>query len=432
MSTFQAISTALVSLLGVGAAAAAESDTTTGALEEVTVTATKTGAKDLQDVALAVTAFSADQLERSGVKGIEGLAQLTPGFNVTANGPYAINSVRGIGTNNTFVGGDPSVTVQVDGVYIGRPTASSGQLLDVERIEVLRGPQGTLYGRNATGGTINIITKMPSQVLGGEAKVTGGTKGTYAFEGWLNVPLLRDDLSLLVTGADWHHDAYITNLAPGAQAPWTDSQQAVRAKLLWKPVDGMSVTVAGDYTRDKGYRNWYYARLPAPGNPLGGGAIFDGLATPDVWTTASNFPNYDSSTFKGLSITATAAIADMTLNSITAYRSWEMTDNFDIDMSALSLARTVVFPESSDQFSQELSLTGKTAHLEWVTGAFLYHEKASSYFNLQLSPELAGSNLLQTSGDDTATDSVAGVRTGHIRVQRSIVCHRWSTLYERS
>src|SRR5882757_7860234 len=126
-----------------------------GALAEVIVTATKSGATDLQKTPLAVTAFTADQLNRDLALNVKDIAPFTPNLRVSQVTANAVISIRGIGSNNVYAGSDPDVTMQIDGVYIARPSGQFADFLDVDRIEVLRGPQGTLYGRNAVGGTIN-------------------------------------------------------------------------------------------------------------------------------------------------------------------------------------------------------------------------------------------------------------------------------------
>src|SRR5258706_3967725 len=126
-------------------------------LEDIVVTATKTGATQLQETPIAITAFSAEAMERSGIKGIRDLVDLTPSLQIAENTGQSQIYIRGIGSNNSFAGSDPSSTVHLDGVYLARPGSYFADFLDVERVEVLRGPQGTLYGRNSVGGTINII-----------------------------------------------------------------------------------------------------------------------------------------------------------------------------------------------------------------------------------------------------------------------------------
>lgn len=127
-------------------------------LEEVVVTATKVGESNLQDTPIAITAFSGDVLDRSVMDNIRDIAHVTPGLIVSENANYAQIYIRGIGTNNVFPGADPSSTMHLDGVYLARPQAVFNSFLDVERIEVLRGPQGTLYGRNSVGGTAASMT----------------------------------------------------------------------------------------------------------------------------------------------------------------------------------------------------------------------------------------------------------------------------------
>lgn len=392
-------------------ALAQDGEESDGLLEEILVTAARTGAKSIQDVPLAISAFSGAALERSGITNIEGVATLTPGLNYTANGPWAIASIRGIGTNQTFVGGDPSTTLQVDGVYIGRPSAASLDLMDVERIEVLRGPQGTLYGRNAVAGTVNVITKDASDEFEGEVRAQLGTDSTNQFEGRFSGPLIKDTLAYSFSARYSEHGAYVDNLAEGRDDLWTDEYTALRGKLKWTANDMLTVTFAGDYTDQEGHYNWYSARLATPGNPLGSG-LFDGLFIPDIHQAAFNEPHFMTNEIWGMAITAKVEFDSMTLISITSYREADMDLDVDIDMSAAELVQTAAFPEDSWQFSQEVTLNGSTDNLEWVGGVFLYHENGETLFNLELHEALVGANLLQTQGDDTISDSVAAFAQG--------------------
>ena len=183
----------------------AEGAGTSSELEEVIVTATKSGAQSVQEVPLAITAFTSQMIEAQGSTQLSDLTHETPGFTYAANGPWAISTIRGVGTNNVFAGGDASTTIQVDGVYYGRPTGANVDFLDVDRVEILRGPQGTLYGRNADAGTINVVTKDPATRFSGDAKVTGGTYGLFRPEGVVSGPLIGDDLFYSLTAfGSWH------------------------------------------------------------------------------------------------------------------------------------------------------------------------------------------------------------------------------------
>ena len=136
--------------------------------ERMTVTATKTGAADIQSTPIAVTVLPAKTLEQVGIQTVEGLAGVVPAVTISQHTGAAQVTIRGIGTNSTVAGADPSSTVHLDGVYLGRPAMVFMDFLNVERVEVLRGPQGTLYGRNSVGGTINIVTRQPTNTLGDE------------------------------------------------------------------------------------------------------------------------------------------------------------------------------------------------------------------------------------------------------------------------
>ena len=163
-------------------------------LEEIVVSASKTGLTRLQDTPMAVTAFDADQLAKSGVSDIKDLVEFVPGLNIAQAQVNAQISIRGIGSSNIYAGSDPDVTMQIDGVYIARPAAQFADFVDIDRIEVLRGPQGTLYGRNAVGGTINIISRAPGDEFHAEEVLTGGNYGTVQEQGYVSGPLIRDKL----------------------------------------------------------------------------------------------------------------------------------------------------------------------------------------------------------------------------------------------
>src|SRR6202041_2340679 len=148
-------------------------------LEEIVVTA-KTGTTKLQQTPIAITSFTAADLDAKKIEDVRGLVQYTPGLQISDINGYAQLYIRGVGSNTVYIGSDPSTTIQLDGVYLARPLSYFSDFLDVERVEVLRGPQGTLYGRNSVGGTINIISKKPSDTLTGEVQASVGTYDEYS------------------------------------------------------------------------------------------------------------------------------------------------------------------------------------------------------------------------------------------------------------
>jgi outer membrane receptor protein involved in Fe transport len=160
--------------------------------ESVTVTATKTGTADVQSTPIAITVLPAAALDQMGVHTVEGLAGVVPTVTMSQHDGVGQVTIRGIGTNSTVAGADPSSTVHLDGVYLGRPAMVFTDFLNVERIEVLRGPQGTLYGRNSVGGTINIVTRQPTNTLETSVRFTAGNYDKLRAEGAVSGPLIKN------------------------------------------------------------------------------------------------------------------------------------------------------------------------------------------------------------------------------------------------
>jgi outer membrane receptor protein involved in Fe transport len=146
-------------------------------VETTIVTAAKAGERDVQDTPIAITAVSQADLDHLGTRTIEGAPALAPAVTFSQNTGWGQLTIRGIGTNAVFAGSDPSSAIYLDGVYLGRPAMAFARFLDLERIEVLRGPQGTLYGRNAVGGAMNLIPRPPTNELQASAHFTAGNFG---------------------------------------------------------------------------------------------------------------------------------------------------------------------------------------------------------------------------------------------------------------
>jgi len=149
-----------------------------------------------------------------GLANVKDLAPYVPSLAFSQNTAAALIYIRGIGSNNFAAGSDPDVTMQVDGVYIARPIGEFSNFLDVQRVEVLRGPQGTLYGRNAMGGTINVISRTPSDAFMGEARVTGGNYSLLQGDAYVSGPL-TDNLRASIAATYTTHSAYFDNIDTG-------------------------------------------------------------------------------------------------------------------------------------------------------------------------------------------------------------------------
>ena len=189
-----------------------DQDDTQRTLSTVTVTATQR-AESIQDVPIAVTALDPEILDRAGVADVTSLDSVAPSFNMnssdTATGGTTLR-IRGIGTTGNNIGLEGAVGVFVDGVYLSRPGVALGDLMDLEQIEVLRGPQGTLFGRNTSAGALNIKTKAPDlEEFGGFANLTLGNYDLANLQAGINIPLIEDTLAIRLSGATRKRDGFV-------------------------------------------------------------------------------------------------------------------------------------------------------------------------------------------------------------------------------
>ena len=251
-----------------------------GGLEEITVTARRRE-ESLQDVPIALSAFSAERITNAGAPDITWLQQSTP--NLTLQVARGSNStliafIRGIGQQDPLWGFEPGVGLYVDDVYVARPQGAVLDIYDIERLEVLRGPQGTLYGRNTIGGAIKYVTKS----LGNEAYLdTKLTLGTYAQHDFLasGVLPLSDTLSIGGSAAIYRRDGYGENQFTGKQNHYAKSVDAFRMSAEWNPTDALSFRLAADYVEDNSDAK--HGHREAPGLGLAAGEV----VLPDVFDT---------------------------------------------------------------------------------------------------------------------------------------------------
>jgi iron complex outermembrane receptor protein len=367
----------MVSTLGLGAAllvtgvaAQAQTSPENGYADngDIVVTASKTGATYLQDTPMAVTAYNSEMLERTGVKDIRDLAGATPNLLVTQNASFTQVYIRGIGSNNVFGGSDPSSTIHLDGVYLARPASYLSNFLDVERIEVLRGPQGTLYGRNSVGGTINVISRKPGNDFEGKIQATYGNYNFARVEAYLSGPLVTDKLAASISVIGSRRDGYLKNIVPGVGDADNERTGGVRGQLRFTPSEPLEIIVRGDFVQSNDALAGYIKLLQTTTDPLANSVLGDfrkiavnirPSSNRRQWGTAAEI-NYDLA-------------SDMQLKSLTAYRANRLIQVGDTDATALNGRRTDQF-EGQHQFSQEFNLTGKTGGLAYILGAYYFNE----------------------------------------------------------
>lgn len=323
-------------------------------------------ARSVQDVPIAVTALSREVIENEGLAGLEDLGYATPALSVSKfyKGAPQIY-LRGIGSNQRGAGGDPSVGLFIDDVYVGRAAASEFDYVNIERIEVLRGPQGALYGKNVVGGAINVITAEPGPEPYGEVELSAGNYRALHLRGQVNAPLSPGVYANLAFGAR-NRDGYIDNAFTGSDLN-NENSQTLRGQVLLDGAPG-SLRLTADYTRDRALglgresRDFLFA-----------------AASPDRYRVEQDLDGFEHRDVRGLSAQARTRTPFGELLSITAYRAAEYDGLFDLDglnpgATRLSLAQRIA--EDAEQFSQELRLNSAiSAALDGVFGLYAFREE---------------------------------------------------------
>ncbi|MHC9084493.1 TonB-dependent receptor [Luteimonas sp. RIT-PG2_3] len=359
-------------------------------LATMTVTAQKRE-EAAQDVPISITALDEQLIQDTGVRDIKDMQILVPGLTVTSTQNEAITTarLRGIGTVGDNVGLESSVGVVIDGVYRPRNSVGFGDLGQIERIEVLKGPQGTVFGKNTSAGVINVITRKPSYTQSAEAEVSVGNYGAMGVAGSYN-DAFNDRAAFSVYAAKRKRDGWMdvrTGAGPRDETEDYDQNfHTFRGKLLFEPSDTLEILFAGDYTSRE--ENCCTAVQTTVGgtapliNALAGGK---GVAAPtdDPFDRVaySNRPTTQDIKEKGVSAEVnweTPWFGGATLTSISASRDWQAINGLDYDFSTADiLYRSANKDESFTGFktlSQEFRLTGSTDRVDWMVGMFYSDE----------------------------------------------------------
>ena len=391
---------ALAGALAVPAAAqdaAAVEDPSDG-IGLIVVTAQKR-AENVQDVPIAITALGSQFLETRGIDSIDDLGTIAPNVKferAPASKTISQIAIRGSVTINPAITWEPAVGLYLDGVYIAKAQGSIFDIADLERVEILRGPQGTLYGRNALAGAVNLVTKKPSGEAGGMAEITYGSFNEVRLRGVVDLPQMGA-FSAKVSGQYRTRDGLIDLTAPdGRGRNRTDSIDS--GSFMVQLRAELSDSITADYTYDysksnqtppfsqllRVNRNGDPRDIFDPGSPsyAFGGAFFplDRVANPDRVTTAAiDAPVYERSRSYGHALTLTADLGNAEIKSITAYRDLAWADGLDLDGSPFPVAFTQRISDYH-AFSQELQVTGTAFadRLAYVVGAFYFDEKAET------------------------------------------------------
>lgn len=357
-------------------------------IEEVTVTAQRKS-ESLQEVPIAITAFSGETIEKARIDGLGDIASRTPGFTIGQQGPTAPElTIRGIGSTDREAGSDRSVVVFVDEVYVGRAGASTFDLFDLERIEVLRGPQGTLYGKNVVGGAVNLITAKPSDITHGKFRATAGNYGLFEVQALYNTAL-SENLYGKVSASFKKRDGYFDNIQLGRDNSDAPESQSIRGQLLFEPSDKFNLLLSAEYSHDEisGISNKITQGSATDAEFTAALAPFNFTPDPDLYKTSNNiFGGLDRDIF-ALSAKANWVTSFGEITYISAYRSNEFTLSRDIAGIGISNAFTpqqrgfessAFNDEEYSAISQELRLASSAesdSPLSWVTGLYYLAEE---------------------------------------------------------
>ncbi|MFO6448884.1 TonB-dependent receptor [Erythrobacter sp. NE805] len=406
-----------------GAEAAADATVDQG-IGEIIVTSQRRE-ENLQDVPISVSAFTGEQILARGTTDIGRLEGLVPGFTFGRSGQDARPSIRGVRTENVGVNGDTTIGFFIDGVYQSRAAQATQGFVDIERLEVQRGPQGTLYGRNTFGGNIAITTAQPKlgETLAG-LDVTVGQYGRFRTDAFVNLPV-SDTLAVRVAGSFERSDGWVENVNPLGNNLFDDKSEFIRGTLLWEPNDRFSAAIKVEHASrggaggsafgykiigsyfDVGSRQQLYNATPVRNlNTRGGNrdGVNDALPGSSVATSDLGIPIFapgdgyridtDQPTILDLENTALTAnlaydFGGVTLRSITGYTDFGAVRTSDSDFSGNQIAIDYQNTEAKT-FSQELQLlsSDSTSRLQWVLGAYYFHDELRGVFINQQLPRI--------------------------------------------
>lgn len=367
---------------------AEKTETGRNAIEEILVTARKRE-ENLQDVPISIAAFSAADIEARSMDKLQDLANFVPNFSFFNSGtrgksaPQAV--IRGVGQNDAGITNDPGVGIYVDGIYLARLHGLNLDLLELERIEVLRGPQGTLFGKNTNGGAVNIVSVKPGNEFSGYSKIIIGQFDRVDAQASVNIPLVENKLAVKLSGLTSNRDGYGKRLdfLTGEQTGEMGDENSLsgRAQVGWTPADNLDVSFSIDGSRVR--ETGQVLSSPAFAVPPLGGLLNRVVDPPigDAFLTGNPFTNFatDANTYDvdtwGTSLTIDWGLGGWNIRSITGYRELDLFYKVDLDSTPHTML-TGSDGVNQDQFSQEIQFAGTALdnRLNWLAGLYYFNE----------------------------------------------------------
>ena len=352
-------------------------------MDEIIVTAQKR-AQSIEDVPIAISAYSAETLKVAGVEDIRDLTILSPSLILTSTQSETAGTtarIRGVGTTGDNLGLESSVAVFIDGVYRNRNNVALTDLGDVERIEVLRGPQGTLFGKNASAGLISVVTKGPdTEEFGAYTDLSVGNYDFWRLSGGVTGPVAGDKLALRLDGTVTQRDGFIDEQSEGTDYNDRD-RYLLRGQLSSQITDDLDLRVIADYSKRE---EVCCAAVTTEAGPtsaligLLGGTVINPADPYDRKMYANNDRGYDQDTDEwGVSAELNWDMGSMTLTSITAYRDWDADRSQDIDFTDADILYRApgTYGNAFKTLTQELRLAGTSGKLDWLVGLYYIDEE---------------------------------------------------------
>ena len=356
-------------------------------IEEIIVTSQRRS-ESVQQVPIAITAMSDTMLRNSGIDDLKELTQLAPALQASSTNSETQGTViriRGVGTQGNNPAFESAVGVFIDGVYRSRPGAALAEMLDVERVEVMRGPQGTLFGRNTSAGAISMITAKPQFELGGYVEATFGNFNSYDVRGSIWGPLVEDKLAVRLSGLVGSRDGLLDDLTTGNDINTRD-RSIVTGQALFTPNEDVELRVIADFrnsSEDCCFAVHWDERPPG----MGVSAFITNLIEPggqvsppdpfarNAVVTAGRPLQQDVEDW-GISADLTWQLGNVELTSITAYRDFTSDRHQDIDFTGGDYLDNIR-QDGIENFTQEFRLAGQNGRLNWIIGAFYADETIS-------------------------------------------------------
>ncbi len=385
--------TALSSLACAGGAEAADaamvttSDSTASAVGEVVVTA-RHRTENVQKVPVSVSVVSAELLKKTNTTNIAQLSELVPSLTFAFFNPRNANlNIRGLGNNVGLAndGIEPGVGFYVDQIYYDRPATATFDMIDIAQVDVLRGPQGTLFGKNSTAGAVTVTSEAPTFTPVVTGAVSGGNFGY--FQGWAAVsgPIVDDKLAGRLTIAETTRAGVMTNVAQNNGDVNDYRNFNLKAQLLWTPTNNFKLRLIGDYSNQQtNCCDLVLANVVSPPNgknfyTLSGLFGYTPVINPFARQADTNSPIYANQETGGVSAEADWSLPKVTLTSITAWRFWNWWPSNDSDYTPLSVLTKAQNGDYQRQFSQEFRVASAGANrIDYVGGLFLFYETISA------------------------------------------------------